>query len=99
MSNPFDPLLGLPWRPGPPDAPGLWWVDLWGDDSRRALPPHPARYGIVVWKHEKATARWLEPVGRVAKPARGAWPECWRVAPVVITEPAEGPAEKEAECG
>lgn len=84
-TDPYAPLAGLDWQPGPPIAPGLWWVDRGRlNETRKERLPR-ACYGVIVWRHDRATARWLEPERYgVAVGARQLWPEGWRVAPVEV---------------
>lgn len=82
--SPYAALAALAWRDGPPDAPGMWWIDR-GD----AHGPK-ARYGLMVWRHGRATARWLFPLDariKVAIRARADWIVTWRVAPALVFVP------------
>jgi hypothetical protein len=66
------------WQDGPPDLPGIWWVDCGPTCGRHT------RFRVVGWNGPRTTARWLDERGGVAKPARGGWPQGWRVAPALV---------------
>ena len=81
LTNPFDGLRDVPWQEGPPDAPGLWFVDT------GAKTVDQGRYGCLSWVHDRATARWVDPEKRgVAVSARQEWPAKWKVFPAMLNQ-------------
>jgi hypothetical protein len=84
--DPLAAFSALAWRPGPPDRPGIWWVDCGAPYSRHT------RYGAIAWIGPRATAHWIGDRAGVAKPARGEWPAAWRVALALPAPDVELPA-------